>query len=366
MKSSHTRASSRAIVAGGGIIGLCCANALSRRGWAVTIITERKPGEASLAAAGILGPSVESGAAWARDFGVKARNRYPEFIDDLESRTGILVPLLRNGILEVALTVEEAETLERERSVGSRWLAPETLRDVEPALAHASGALHHPDDGAVDNVLLLAALTRALAADFSVEFTDAKATKLLSRAGAASIGILSSRGSHEGDIVVLAAGAWAPLITGLPRKVPVSPVRGQMLSLAAHPLAHVAYGPQGYIVPRGGNSIIGSTMEPAGFEVAITEGGTSAITSAALSLCPGLRGAPEVARWCGLRPMTPDHLPIIGRDPAHPSLLYACGHSRNGILLAPITGEIVASLASGEEAPADVLPFSIQRFEGKS
>ncbi|MBA3556966.1 MAG: FAD-dependent oxidoreductase [Gemmatimonadaceae bacterium] len=365
MKSPRNRASSRAVVVGGGLIGLCCANALSRRGWAVTIVAERQPGEASLAAGGILGPSVESAVGWTHAFGVKARDRYPELIDDLKDRTGIHVSLLRNGILEVALTAEEAARLEREAPIGSQWLTPESLRDMEPALGHASGALYHPGDGAVDNVLLLSALNRALAVDPSVEFADVKAMELLTRAGTASIGIRTRHGLHEGDVVVLAAGSWTPLLAGLPRKIPVTPVRGQMLALGAHPLTHVAYGPRGYIVPRGENSVAGSTMELSGFDVATTEEGTSAIAAAALSLCPPLRVAPEVARWCGLRPMTPDLLPIIGRDPAHASLLYACGHSRNGILLAPITGEIIASLADGEAAQPDVLPFSIERFRGK-
>ncbi len=365
LKPRKNRAAGRAVVVGGGIIGLCCANALSRRGWGVTVLSKRQPGEASPAAGGILGPSVERAAGWAHDFSVAARDRYPEFLHDLEGRTGIRVPLLRNGILEVALSAEEAAQLEREAPAGSQWLTPENLRDLEPALAHANGAIHHPDDGAVDNVLLLEALLRALNADQSVEFVDAKATELLTREGAGAIAVRSAQGLYEGDVLVIAAGAWAPLIASLPRKIPVTPVRGQMLSVAGHPLAHVTYGPHGYIVPRGQSSVMGSTMEAVGFEVATTEGGMSAIIAAAVSLCPALGVAPEVARWSGLRPITPDFLPIIGRDPAHTSLLYACGHSRNGILFAPLTGESVAALASGNDPQPDLLPFSIERFDGK-
>ena len=363
MKPLRNVAGSRAVVVGGGIIGLCCANALSRRGWAVTIVSQSQPGEASPAAGGILGPSVESRSAWAHDFGVAARDRYPEFLDDLGNRTGIRVPLLRNGILEVALNEDEAAKLGSEATATSRWLTPESLRDMEPALAHANGALYHLDDGAVDNVVLLDALLCALNADPSVEFAHVKAAEVLSRAASTTIAVRSSGGLHEGDILVIAAGAWAPMIRGLPRKIPVIPVRGQMRSVAAHPLAHVTYGPQGYIVPRGRNSVLGSTMEFAGFEVATTEGGMSAIMTAALSLCLALDAAPEVARWSGLRPITPDLLPIIGRDPANASLLYACGHSRNGVLFAPLTGESVAALASGDEPQQDLVPVSIERFE---
>ncbi|MGI9076172.1 MAG: NAD(P)/FAD-dependent oxidoreductase [Gemmatimonadaceae bacterium] len=362
MKARRNKPATRAVVVGGGIIGLCCANALSHRRWGVTILSDHQPGEASPAAGGILGPSVEGGAGGGRGLGVAARDLYPEFLDALEERTGIRVPLLRNGILQVALGAEEAVGLEREAPTGSRWLTPENLRDMEPALSHASGAIHHPDDGAVDNVLLLHALMRALNADPSVEFANVKATELLSHAGSATIGVRSASGLHEADIVVIAAGAWTPLIAGLPRKIPVAPVRGQMLSVAAHPLAHVTYGPHGYIVPRGNNSVMGSTMETAGFEVATTEAGISEILGAARSLCPALGMAPEVARWSGLRPVTPDLLPIIGRDPANESLLYACGHSRNGILFAPFTGESVASLASGDNPEPDLMPFSIERF----
>ena len=350
---------------GGGIIGLCCANALSRRGWGVTVVSGRQAGEASPAAAGILGPSVESGAGWAHDFGMKARDRYPGFLDELEDHTGIRVPLLRNGILEVAMTWDAAEKLRNLVPAVSRWLTPEILREMEPALAPAKGATHHPDDGSVDNVLLLQLLIHALNADRSVEFVYGSATELHARAGSASIGVRSAEGLHEGDVLVIAAGAWAASIAGLPRRIPVTPMRGQMLSVAAKPLAHVTYGPHGYIVPRGGTSVLGTTMESAGFEVATTEVGMSAILSASLSLCPALRDAPEVARWSGLRPMTPDHLPIICRDPANASLLYACGHSRNGILFAPLTGEIIASLASGDDPHADLLPMSITRFDEK-
>lgn len=305
---------------------------------------------------------MESGSGWAHDFGTRARDRYPDLLDDLDDRTGIRVPLLRNGILEVALSAEGARRLEGEAPAGSHWLTPDDLRELEPALSHASGALHHPDDGAVDNVRLLEALLSALNAEPSVELKYVRVTELL-RAEAATIAVRSAHAVHEGDVLVLAAGAWAPLISGLPREIPVTPVRGQMLSLAAHPLAHVTYGPLGYLVPRGSTTVLGTTMEHTGFDLTTTESGIAGIMSASQSLCPALRVAPEVARWSGFRPMTPDHLPIIGRDPELPSLVYACGHSRNGILFAPITGEIVASIASGDDPKAELLPLSISRFE---
>jgi glycine oxidase len=135
-----------------------------------------------------------------------------------------------------------------------------------------------------------------------------------------------------------------------------------MVSFASAPMGHVAYGPRGYIVPRGTATVAGSTMEHVGFSVGTTADGVAAIAAAAAELCPALAGTPVRDRWSGLRPVTPDLQPIIDRDAEHPSVVYACGHSRNGVLLAPITGDCVAALVSGDTPPYDLTPFRVERF----
>jgi glycine oxidase len=164
---------------------------------------------------------------------------------------------------------------------------------------------------------------------------------------------------------VLAAGAWVNGIAGLPRLLPIEPYRGQMFSVAATGAAvlrHVVYGPDAYLVPRGDRVLVGATMERAGFDADTTDEALASIRSGAAAFWPVVSTATTTAKWAGLRPVTPDLLPILGRDPDHPSLIYACGHSRNGILMAPLTGDCVVALVTGDAPPADLSAFGVARF----
>jgi glycine oxidase len=164
---------------------------------------------------------------------------------------------------------------------------------------------------------------------------------------------------------VLAAGAWTPSIQGLPRIIPVTPVRGQM-ALVPWPEGEpdgVLFGARCFALKRGQDAILGDTMEWAGFEPATTEAGMDDIWRETGALLPALHGQPVCKRWAGLRPMTPDRHPIIGRDPEVEGLLYATGHGRNGILLGPLTGEIIRDLATTGETPFDLAPYSVTRFD---
>jgi glycine/D-amino acid oxidase-like deaminating enzyme len=138
-----------------------------------------------------------------------------------------------------------------------------------------------------------------------------------------------------------------------------------MVALDGAPLAHVVYGPRGYVVPRGGESLVGSTMERVGFHPGTTPAGMAAIAAAAAEISPALASLPLSDHWSGLRPVTPDLLPIIGPDPDAPNLLYACGHARNGVLLAPLTGDCVAALAAGAKPAHDLSPFAVTRFDAR-
>ncbi len=356
------------VIVGGGLVGLATAAALGERGANVTIVDDGRKGMASTAAAGMLAPTMERASAGnaAHAFALAARDLYPSYLDALVELTGIRVPLNRDGVLE--LVVDEAEAESRRRAIesdgdgGGEWLGPRQLRSLEPGLAPVAGAVLYPHDGAVDNVILVRALEALVAASPSVKVV-ADCARSLDLDGTRAAVMLGSGGRIESSVLILAAGAWAPLLVGLPRAIPVEPVRGQAISLSAAPVRHVTYGPRGYMVPRDGSrTVIGATMEHVGFDTGVTAETATRLAAAAREMAPAFAHARTIDHWSGLRPVTPDFLPIIGRDPAHPALIYACGHSRNGILLAPLTGECVADIATGSEPPLDISPFSVGRF----
>jgi glycine oxidase len=348
-------------IVGAGIIGLSCADALAARGARVLLVGESHAGESSPAAAGMLAPHIESNDTPARTLGVAARDRYPAWVDELRDVTGIPIVLLRNGVLELPHNESSAAEMRARASAGSLWLEPPDVRSLESAVVAPHGALLHEDDGAVDNVALLEALRRRLLLqERLVRLVDAQVVRI--SPGGLHPAIITRSSRYEVDRIVLATGAWVNDVEGLPAPVPVEPLRGQMLALAGAPSAHVIFAHDVYLVPRNGSTLAGATMERVGFESATTPEALEGFRRAAAQILPPLAHADELRSWSGLRPVTPDFLPIIDRDPHYPSLIYACGHSRNGILLAPLTGDCVAALALGEEPDHDLAPFSIRRF----
>ena len=348
------------IVIGGGLIGLSCGAALAERGLSVHLLSERRPGEASLAAAGLLAPSVEDVSA-GKSFAIAARDRYPSYLEWLRERTGLRVPLNQKGVLEVA--VDDMQTVQLREIANERgeWLGRSALAALEPALAHANGALYHQLDGAVDNVALVKALTRLVQQDRRITFerTSVAAIDMQTRVVQTAAGDFRSAAA-----IVLAMGAWSGRLRGLPRRLPVQPVRGQMLSLPVLPVERAIFGENIYLVPRdSGQTLVGSTMENVGFDSTTTEEGLETLLASARRLCPTLSEAVPRDSWAGLRPITPDLLPIIGVDPEYPSLFYACGHSRNGILMGPVTADCLAALITGETPEHDLSAFSVTRFE---
>jgi glycine oxidase len=353
--------SGEVIVVGGGVIGLAISVALAERGVSVTLISERRPGEASPAAAGMLAPSVERAAGPAHDFGIAARDRYPSYVDFLTDRTGVRVPLNRLGILQVALSEKGIKGLKKTALPTSRWIDAKELKDLEPALSHGLGAMFSPDDGAVDNTVLLAALEKLCANHDRI-----------TRVSAAVVAVDPARDSctaktESGAVftarrLVIAAGAWAARITGARFARAVEPARGQLVSYSASPLRHIAYGPRGYVVPRGDLTIGGTTMENVGFDWRTTTAGLKKVRAASEEICPGLASSPRASSWAGLRPITPDMLPMLGPDPEHTSLIYACGHSRNGVLMAPLTGDLIADLVTESPLSRDLSQFRPDRF----
>ncbi|CAN5651126.1 glycine oxidase ThiO [soil metagenome] len=304
----------------------------------------------------MLAPSVERAEGPAHDLALAARDRYPSYLDWLLERSGLSVPLNRLGILQVALSPAGVKGLRRAAGPGSEWLARDQLAALEPALSHALGALHSPHDGSVDNVLLLDALDALLSRSPLVRRIEARVTAVAPTA--TGVTVTDGTGTrYDAGHVVIAAGAWSGQIDGARCARAVEPVRGQLVSYGVAPSRHTLYGPRGYLVPRGGSTIAGSTMERVGFASGTTDEGIARVSSAGTEICPALAAAPPVAAWSGLRPVTPDLLPLLGADPDEPRVVYATGHSRNGVLLAPLTADIVANLVF-----EDVLNFDISQY----
>ncbi len=351
------------VVAGGGIAGLTAALAAASRGLRVTVVDQPRTGAASRASAGMLAPSIAGLPERVRPTAVQARDAYPRFLAMLRDRTDVDVPLDRGGILELADTEEELEQRAARAGAGAERLDAGALAALEPGLSGHHGAILHPEDGAVDNVTLMVALDVAVARHPRItRFTDEVAS--LDVRG--NLPAFRSRGGtrYASRQLLLATGAWAGALPGLPRPLPVRPVRGQLARFEGLPIRHVTHMRDGYLVPRAGMVIVGATSEEAGFDCATTPRGLATLRALATHAVPVLGHAPLAEHWAGLRPLTPDGLPILGTDPALPALSYACGYSRNGILLAPWAAEQVAAVLAGGPPAAELAAFRVDRFDG--
>jgi glycine oxidase len=374
-KTLGPHATAEVIIAGAGVIGLTIARALAQRGIREIVLIERgRPGaEASWAAAGILAPQVE--VDHQDDFfqlACASRDLYPEFADALKDETGVDVELDKTGTLCVGFDSNDEDQLRRRYEWQQRAglkvesLTGDEARRLEPCISpEVTCGLRFPRDFQVENRRLIDALVRA---------NEELGIQLLMGSSVSSIrveqkrvrGVATSNGSIDAAIVVLAAGAWNSLIDapGLP-SIQIEPVRGQMLCFAARPqiARHVIYSSRGYLVPRrDGRVLAGSTAEHVGFDKRITDDGVAAIKSMALEIAPGLSALSLIDSWAGFRPRAKDGLPVLGPSAQIEGLFYATGHYRNGILLAPITGKVIADAIVDGVMPAGLDAFSPNRF----
>jgi glycine oxidase len=327
-------------------------------------------GQAWRAAGGMLAPQIEAdGNDPLLDLGLAARDHYRHLALALREATGIDLGLWQEGIARVATDESEAAALQdkvgwqQRQGYPSQWLDERELRHRWPWLGPAVGALWAPRDGALDPERLVYALL-ADAQRLGAAVVRDRATGIVTTATAA-VGVKAERHSYAAPAVVVAAGAWSGLLEGLPRRVPVQPVRGQM---AALPWPEgigraIVYNKDCYLLARGNEALLGSTMEYVGFNAEVTPAGLAHIFSNTMALCPGLVRVKMRRSWAGLRPVTPDGLPIIGRDPELRGLWYATGHGRNGILLAGLTGVLMAQLINGEPPSHDLQRFAPDRFD---
>lgn len=361
------------MVVGGGVIGCTVALDLARAGLSVTLLEARRIGSgASRAAAGMLSPVGESSEPGPfLDLALASLDLYPDFVQGVRETGGIDPALLPSGGLEIAGTDEALEGMRRRLDWVVRYdpraclLEAEELRRRVPGIdPGVRGALHLPGDHQVDNRLLTPAVAAA-ARRAGVRIVEGAPVEGLLRAGDRCVGVrLRSGDPVPAGLVVLAAGWEGGNIQGA-SPLPLEPVRGQMAALGPLPGAPrpILHAPGVYIVTRrSGRILVGATVERAGPRPVVTPGGIRTLVDRARHLLPGLGPLTPDEVWAGLRPATPDGLPVLGPDPRLAGLIHAGGHFRNGILLAPLTGRAVAALALSRPPMVDVTPLRPGRF----
>jgi glycine oxidase len=365
-------------VAGGGPIGLACAWRASQRGLRVAVVDAGEPGAWEVAA-GMLAPASEAefGEDALAALGLRSAERFEAFCTELTAASGHDPALHRGGTLAVARDRDEAEALERmlayRRGLGLAVdrLRPSQARRLEPALAPTVRlALEVPGDVSVDPRRLVAALRVALERA-GVPVLTGRATAVL-RDGERVAGLALEDGRElAAEQVLIAAGVGAGALAGLPdgAAIPVRPVKGQVLRLRDRHhrdtgglVERTIRGAGGYLVPRAdGTYVLGATMEEQGFDRTPTAGGVYELLRDMSEVVPGVLELDLVEVRAGLRPATPDNLPAIGPG-ALPGLVWAAGHFRNGILLTPVTADLVAATLAGDELPGWAAPCHPRRF----
>lgn len=370
------------VVVGGGVAGSAVAIELGTRGARVTLVDKDQPGSgATGASAGMLAPQYEAhGPDAAFRFAVKCREVYASFVSRLETLASWKMGYREDGMLVANRTPEEErgarKDLEFQHELGLRGeiISTEEARKIHGGVSQGVESwLWLPGEGQVDAQRLAVALADATSGAGVELVRGAEVTAVDIDGGSVSGVRLSGDREIQADAVVLAAGAWARQVQGLPRELPVWPIRGQMLRLVpteppAWPLVCSHDGR--YLVPReNGSILVGSTMEDVGFDDRVTEEGRETLAELAATLIPSLADSTIVEAWAGFRPMSADQMPILGPDPEMDGLFYAAGHGRNGILYAPLAGTSVAELVLEGHSDLPWQEFSVQRFldqgEGK-
>lgn len=363
------------IVIGAGIIGLSVAWRLAKAGVSVIILEQGQAGaQASGAAAGMLAPLSEADKPGPFvELGIASLRMYPDFVASLKEESGLETECVSPGLLRAALNAEEAEALQ----TANRWqqatglkavlLSGEEARKIEPGLSpDIVVATLSPDEKQYESPRLVRALALACARR-GVQIIENAPVTGFQTFGDRVEQVRTLTDVWEGSSVVIAGGAWSKAIgEWLGVNLPVSPIRGQILSLRAlpPPIRYTVYSHAGYLVPRpDGRIVVGATAEEAGFDVRPTAGGVAHLLMMAPALVPSLKEAVFDSVWAGLRPATPDRLPILGPLPGWRNVHAACGHFRNGILLAPITGEAVAQSILSPDPHPMIEPFRADRFQ---
>ena len=361
-----------AIVAGGGLIGSAIALELARSDLRVALFDSQDPGrEASWASAGILSPAPENPAMISMvEIGKASLVMYREFVAQVEELSGIETGFRAKGTIEALFSRharEELNTvvaLHRGLGLNADAISTKEALGLEPALSEEMvAAVLRPDEASVDNRLLVKALIEA-AKRSGTEIHAGAAVEAVWREGPHCRGALVGGQKISAKYLVIAAGSFSSQIAGLEHYAPVRPAKGQVVSLRceAARIERVLWSERIYVVPRNdGRIVCGATVEHVGFDKAVTAGGVRANLDAAIELVPALAGAQIEETWAGLRPDTPDHLPILGPTEIE-GLLIATGHFRSGVLLTPITARLIGEMIAGKTPSVDWERFSPKRF----
>ncbi|MFC9749192.1 glycine oxidase ThiO [Streptomyces niveus] len=381
MRSSHTDV----LVVGGGIIGLVTAWRAAQRGLGVAVVDPEPGGGAALVAAGMLAAvsELDHGEQTLLGLNIASARLYPDFVAELESVTGQDTGYRACGTLAVALDsddraqLRELHALQRRSGLESEWLTGRECRRLEPMLAPGvRGGLRVDGDHQIDPRRLAAALVTACERA-GVVFHRAWAERLRV-AGDRAAGVTLAGGPERGaeldaGQVVIAGGSLSGRLAGVPDDVlpPVRPVKGQVLRLTvprpyapflSRTLRAEVRGSHIYLVPReNGELVLGATSEELGWDTTVTAGGVYELLRDAHELLPGITELPLTETRAGLRPTSPDNAPLLGPT-ALPGLHLATGHHRNGVLLTPVTGQVMATVLTTGELPDDARPFAPGRF----
>lgn len=362
----------RVVIVGAGVMGCAIAAKLARRDCQVTVLDRAAPGgEASSAAAGILGAGVECGEPGPLlELCNHSLALWPDFATSLRQRVGFGFGWDTCGAIEVARDARTALALDRKgqrlAAIGAglapRWLDAHELRVRVPELAEdVCGGLLHPGDGQVEPALLAKALAIDAMRCGAQVHSGCTVRGLLVQHGQVT-GVACDNETVKADVVVLASGAWTQnLLAGIALRTGVRPIRGQLalVELPLPPLRPVLTWQGGYVVPRhDGRVVIGATSEDTGFDKRVTAGGLLHLLAMATSVLPVLAMGELRDHWAGLRPMAGDGLPLLGPHPQIGGLVLATGHHRNGILLVPATAQLVAQVVLQAETSMDLAPFS--------
>ncbi|AIF44414.1 glycine oxidase ThiO [Virgibacillus sp. SK37] len=363
------------IIVGGGVIGSSIAFQLSKRNHRVLVLEKDGLAEkASSAAAGMLGAQSElEGDSPLFNLARQSRSRFPELAKELYQISGVDIELMQSGIIKVAQTEEEVAHLKAvaayQQSIGeeAEWLPAEELKKREPGLSEAAfGGVYLPNDGQVSAPLLAHAFAESakkLGADM-LEHTEVK--DFINENGSLT-GVKSSAGTFWAKDIIVAGGAWSQhILRNAGVALNVYPVKGECFSVMHDkPIATSSiFLSNGYIVPKsGGRTIIGTTQKPYDEDPTVQVASLFQLIEMAGRLLPELKNARWEKAWSGIRPQTGDGYPYIGKHPDLNGLTIATGHFRNGILLSPITGEMVADLMEGK-AVDDTFRLDRKSLEG--
>jgi glycine oxidase len=345
------------IVIGGGIIGLSLSIALKKRGARVLIIERGEPGrEASHAAGGMLVDCALETPSPLQPLATESARMYPEFAHELEVESGIKVDLRDDGTIFLSSDDENGHPLPAATALDRRGLG-----ELEPALIAPKHSFYLKERSVDPRGLTAAALKTAKKR--GVDFSSGDAVRAVNVSDRQILGVTTAKTSFLAPKVVNCAGAWSGQIA--PRPVPTRPVKGQMLCLTMPSrglIKHVVRSPKAYLIPRSdGRLLVGATVEEAGFDKRTDPATMQRFHRAAIQLVPQLEAARILEDWAGLRPGTPDALPILGATEIC-GYYVATGHFRDGILLAPITAELMTAVLEGREPDYDLSAFSPVRF----